>query len=563
MALTRTGITFRATMDGSLSTQQNLLLLVLLRNGVDRSSAIDGVIRMTTSKDAHTEAIRIGRTLGLQTEDRYWLSVISGTQQQIEGQIRENLLVRDMSWPLPPSLAASPSPSPFASAAAPAAVFGNPAAPVAAAKADVFTSYICLKIGGGEVCIGVGDITKQAVGMVAIPAPALNAKPYGTAKAVLDAAGASGYARKNIAIGTNGATFFANNANDSAVSSDLIVKVPAPKLPSGQPPSQSYIETYVTIAVEAMLALGKSSMSMAPIGNTTPEKYAEALWTALGRMNLSQAKFSIRINDRDPTVAQAIAFDLQTRSRNPSASGAPKAAQAPPQFLFKAAAAAAPATSAPAARQVLFRTPAAAAPALAPAASNTYAVDAYPGLKQYQIDGYKAAGAFPVRWSNQGNVMQVLLPYEDRGAEGVRLHVFGGKRDASDSGPAHTASRELREETAGLLSADASAAGRQTPGQLLPNSPIVGWKQRGKFAIYLYYEASTAPNNIVRDINRLASSKNPPSGLEAESVEWVTLRDIESALAGNRTIGTHIMSNLLVEIFQNPAFAAAIKKMKP
>jgi len=536
-------------MDRSLSTQQNLLLLVLTRNGVDQSLAIEGVIRMTTGGDTRTEAIRTGRALGLDTNDRYWLSIISGTQQEIDSQIRENLLVRDMRWPLPTSLAASPSPGPFASAAVPAAVFSNPATPVAATKADVFTSYICLTIGGGEVCIGAGDITKQAVGVVVVPAPALDSKPYGTAKAVLDAAGASGYTRKNIAIvGANGATFFANNANDSAVSSDLIVKVPAPKLPSGQPPSQSYIETYVTIAVEAMLALGKSSMSMAPIGNIAPEKYAEALWTALGRMNLSQAKFSIRINDRDPTVAQAIAFALQTRSRNPSASGAPKAAQAPPPFLFKAAAAAAPATT---------------APAPARAAKTAYLVDAYAALKQDQIDGYKAAGAIPVRWSNQGNTMQVLLPYENRGAEGMRLHVFGGKRDASDTGPVNTASRELREETAGLLSTDARATGRKPPGLLLPNSPIVGWKQRGKFAIYLYYEASTASNIIVREINQLASSRNPPSGLEAESVEWVSLSDIETAVRGNATIGRHAMSTLLLEIFQNPAFAAAIKQMKP
>eukprot|EP00727_Mastigamoeba_balamuthi_P007115 m51a1_g3023 hypothetical protein (259) ;mRNA; r:874831-875723 len=103
------------------------------------------------------------------------------------------------------------------------------------------------------------------------------------------------------------------------------------------------------------------------------------------------------------------------------------------------------------------------------------------------------------------------------GGRGLKLNLLGGKIDARDCGPAHTAVRELHEETGRLLRESGALA--LYAGAL--RGPVV-WVPSAKYALYVC-EAPAAADDLPGLFAGLVSSGAAPLGVEAAELRWVAL----------------------------------------
>jgi 8-oxo-dGTP pyrophosphatase MutT (NUDIX family) len=140
---------------------------------------------------------------------------------------------------------------------------------------------------------------------------------------------------------------------------------------------------------------------------------------------------------------------------------------------------------------------------------------------------YQGAGVFMMRWNN--GVLEALVPLEKRSGEGsgIKVGVFGGRRDHHEFDPFGTACRELVEETAGLISFD-QAAHMMLQGGIMTAASI--YLPFGKYMMFIVCLPSGSFNNVMELYRE--QSRNV-KGAEASFISWVPFEDILTSWKSN------------------------------
>lgn len=112
---------------------------------------------------------------------------------------------------------------------------------------------------------------------------------------------------------------------------------------------------------------------------------------------------------------------------------------------------------------------------------------------------------------------------------------FGGRRDPEDAGPAHTATRELREESLGMVTAP--PAERLEAGQFSAHMLFLSRRRRSGVSRYDTYLVqtdfdATLPRRFARKRNEMERQGAPPHLLEKTRIQLVSAERLRVAVCG-------------------------------